>query len=61
MREYSITYKDLFCYIVQLKVRLDTNVGHLFERQYFDKLTWPNATMGDINQYSSDFVCKPSM
>ena len=44
-----------------LKVILDINVDHMFERNYCRKLAWHKASTELINQYSSDLEYKLSM
>ena len=59
--ECAIINNVLFSDHVPLKVRLDINVDHVFERNYCRKLAWHKASTELINQYSSDLEYKLSM
>ena len=54
--ECAIINNLLFSDHVPLKVRLDINVDHMFERNYCRKLAWHKASTELINQYSSDLL-----
>ena len=59
--ECAIIDNLLFSDHVSLKVRLDINVDHMFERNYCRKLAWHKVSTELINQYSSDIEHKLSM
>ena len=60
--ECAIIDNLLFSDHVPLKVRLDINVDHMFERNYCRKLPWHKASSTELfNQYSSDLEYKLSM
>ena len=47
----------LFSDHVPLKIRLDLNVDHMFERNYCHGLSWHEASTEQIDQYKSECNC----
>ena len=58
--ECSIIDNLLFSYHVPLKIRLDLNVDHMFERKYCHRLAWHKTGTERIDQYRSDLEYKLS-
>ena len=58
--ECSIIDNLLFSDHVPLKIRLDLNVDHMFERKYFHRLAWHKTSTERIDQYRSDLEYKLS-
>ena len=56
MLECSIIDNLLFSDHVPLKITLDLNVDHMFEREYCHGLAWHKTSTERIDQYSSDLV-----